>query len=645
MLRSIAQAQSDYVDRSVLDGRAAAARAVRSRSATGSRTRSRRTCARSIALTPTRATCSCRSSSGSTQAGRRSRSRVLRARARGRAAATVRLDRRGGQRSRDGVRPADHSPSTSRPGSRADHRAVARRERMSRPVTLIPGDGIGPSITERHRAPARRGGRRHRVGPPARRAWPAVARVRRSAPRRDARLASSARSSRSRARSRRRSAKGFRSINVALRQDVRSLRERPAGAHDRARRLRYRRRRPRARPREHRRAVHRRSSTTSRSATIPRAAAESMAIITRFGSERIVRYAFEYAVTHGRKKVTLVHKANILKYSQGLFLEVGPRDRARVRGPRSRARRRSSTRCAMKLVLRPERFDVIVTTNLFGDILSRPDLGARRRARPRARREHRRERARSSRRCTARRPTSPARASRIRRRVMLAACQLLDHMGDARARRAHARGARDDAPRAEDASRATSAAPRRTDQFTDAVIANLRPRADAAAAAPRSDLHFGRPSVPEQVEAIEALIAERDSSTRRDLGRPLAAHARGGVPARARVHRAGRAARHVLVVPGNHDVAWWMAPLGLGSTRGDVRDATGSTSATISSRCCTCRARRSSGSTRRTASGRTRSRRGTARPLDGRARSREAQIGRGAGASSTRRRRATRACS
>ena len=55
----------------------------------------------------------------------------------------------------------------------------------------------------------------------------------------------------------------------------------------------------------------------------PRAAAESIAIITRQGSERIARYAFEYAVRHGRKKVTLVHKANILKFSQGLFLDSG----------------------------------------------------------------------------------------------------------------------------------------------------------------------------------------------------------------------------------------------------------------------------------------------------------------------------------
>jgi isocitrate dehydrogenase (NAD+) len=100
----------------------------------------------------------------------------------------------------------------------------------------------------------------------------------------------------------------------------------------------------------------------------PRAAAESVALITRAGSERIVRYAFDYAEKHGRKKVTLVHKANILKNSQGLFLDVG----------RMVAREYSKIEfeevivdaMAMNLVLKPERYDVIVTTNLFGDILS-----------------------------------------------------------------------------------------------------------------------------------------------------------------------------------------------------------------------------------------------------------------------------------
>jgi isocitrate dehydrogenase (NAD+) len=100
----------------------------------------------------------------------------------------------------------------------------------------------------------------------------------------------------------------------------------------------------------------------------PRAAAESVAIITRAGSERIVRYAFDYAVKHGRKKVTLVHKANILKFSQGLFLDVGrmiAREYANIEFEEVIV-----DAMAMNLVLKPERYDVIVTTNLFGDILS-----------------------------------------------------------------------------------------------------------------------------------------------------------------------------------------------------------------------------------------------------------------------------------
>jgi isocitrate dehydrogenase (NAD+) len=101
----------------------------------------------------------------------------------------------------------------------------------------------------------------------------------------------------------------------------------------------------------------------------PRAAAESVAIITRLGSERIVRYAFDYAVRYGRKKVTLVHKANILKFSQGLFLDTG-RMVARDYAGRIEFDERIVDAMAMNLVLHPERFDVICTTNLFGDILS-----------------------------------------------------------------------------------------------------------------------------------------------------------------------------------------------------------------------------------------------------------------------------------
>ena len=101
----------------------------------------------------------------------------------------------------------------------------------------------------------------------------------------------------------------------------------------------------------------------------PRAAAESIGIVTRAGSERIVRYAFEYAVKHNRKKVTLVHKANILKFSQGLFLDTG-RMVARDYAGTIDFEERIVDAMAMNLVIHPERFDVIVTTNLFGDILS-----------------------------------------------------------------------------------------------------------------------------------------------------------------------------------------------------------------------------------------------------------------------------------
>jgi isocitrate dehydrogenase (NAD+) len=101
-------------------------------------------------------------------------------------------------------------------------------------------------------------------------------------------------------------------------------------------------------------------------------AAESTAIVTRKGSERIIRYAFEYARKAQRKRVTLVHKANILKCTSGLFLEIG-REIAREY-PEIEFDDRIVDACCMQLVMKPESFDVIVTTNLFGDILS--DLAA-----------------------------------------------------------------------------------------------------------------------------------------------------------------------------------------------------------------------------------------------------------------------------
>ena len=204
----------------------------------------------------------------------------------------------------------------------------------------------------------------------------------------------------------------------------------------------------------------------------PMAAAQSMAVITRFGSERIIRYAFEYALAHGRKKISLVHKANILKYSQGLFLEVG-RAIAKEYAGRIAVEEKIVDACAMELVMRPERFDVIVTTNLFGDILSdltsglvgglgltpganigndaaifeavhgtAPDIAGKGIANPTA--------------------------------VMLAACQLLDHMGDTE-RAARVKGAIEQTLRERKTLTADVGGTATTDQFTDAVIDNLGP--------------------------------------------------------------------------------------------------------------------------------------------------------------------------
>ncbi len=99
-----------------------------------------------------------------------------------------------------------------------------------------------------------------------------------------------------------------------------------------------------------------------------RTAAESIAVITRHGSERIVRWAFGYARRAKRKRVTLVHKANILKFSNGLFLDVG-REVA-TEFPDIVFDDMIVDAMAMNLVKDPTKFDVIVTMNLFGDILS-----------------------------------------------------------------------------------------------------------------------------------------------------------------------------------------------------------------------------------------------------------------------------------
>jgi isocitrate dehydrogenase (NAD+) len=101
----------------------------------------------------------------------------------------------------------------------------------------------------------------------------------------------------------------------------------------------------------------------------PHAVAIGSGVNTRAGCRRIAEFAFEYAVRHRRKKVTLVHKANILKALSGLFLETAREVGKRYKG-RLQVDERIVDACAMQLVLNPWQFDVIVTTNLFGDILS-----------------------------------------------------------------------------------------------------------------------------------------------------------------------------------------------------------------------------------------------------------------------------------
>jgi isocitrate dehydrogenase (NAD+) len=102
-------------------------------------------------------------------------------------------------------------------------------------------------------------------------------------------------------------------------------------------------------------------------------AAESIKIITRAASQRIARYAFEYAVRNGRSKVTAVHKANIMKLSDGLFLESCQQVAADYTGRVGFEDRIVDNMC-MQLVQKPELYDVLVCPNLYGDIVS--DLAA-----------------------------------------------------------------------------------------------------------------------------------------------------------------------------------------------------------------------------------------------------------------------------
>jgi isocitrate dehydrogenase (NAD+) len=101
---------------------------------------------------------------------------------------------------------------------------------------------------------------------------------------------------------------------------------------------------------------------------IPNVAAESIRIITRHASERIARFAFEYARANGRRLVTAVHKANILKATDGLFLRVAQEIASQY--PDIAFNDRIVDNMAMQLVQRPEESDILLCPNLFGDILS-----------------------------------------------------------------------------------------------------------------------------------------------------------------------------------------------------------------------------------------------------------------------------------
>lgn len=102
----------------------------------------------------------------------------------------------------------------------------------------------------------------------------------------------------------------------------------------------------------------------------PHAVAIASGVNTRQGCKNILEYAFDYAIRHGRKKVTVVHKANIMKALTGIFLETARDMHKEQYAGKIAMDERIVDACAMQLVLNPWQFDVIVTTNLFGDILS-----------------------------------------------------------------------------------------------------------------------------------------------------------------------------------------------------------------------------------------------------------------------------------
>ena len=159
---------------------------------------------------------------------------------------------------------------------------------------------------------------------------------------------------------------GFRSVNVALRQEfelfanVRPARTLVAGRYDNIDIVLVR---------ENLEGFYVGAEHYVRVGKDPHAVGVATGFNTRVGSNRLFEYSFALAERLGRKKVTIVHKANILKILTGVFLEAG-REAAKAYEGRLTVEDQIVDACAMNLILHPDRFDMIVTTNMFGDILS-----------------------------------------------------------------------------------------------------------------------------------------------------------------------------------------------------------------------------------------------------------------------------------
>ena len=236
---------------------------------------------------------------------------------------------------------------------------------MAHTITLIPGDGIGPELAEASRRVLDASGVRFEwevvdagEAVVARYGTPLPEHVLESIKRNKVALKGPITTP---------VGKGFRSVNVALRQALNLYANLRPARSMKGLDTRY----------QNVDLIIVRENTEDLYAGIEhvvgRDAAESIKIITREASERIARFAFDYAVANGRRKVTAVHKANIMKLSDGLFLESCRTVAADFAG-RIEFEDRIVDNLCMQLVQKPELYDVLVLPNLYGDIVS--DLAA-----------------------------------------------------------------------------------------------------------------------------------------------------------------------------------------------------------------------------------------------------------------------------